>query len=263
MHLFLLEFSNENIIVFPQLQYYQTISILISCIFSHFFSGIYVPQTGRYFLWSHSGIWDICRYSLTPIPLASTSLAVNFTTFAYMNSSLAAADKAKLAQEPFIQKFLENKVQGDVKDFDDNVKKNLFAYWVLNDTVEFRRLKAAYKTFNAARYNMTPSGHRPILVNTVNTTELHEIMGRNLSPYIVNGTTFYMVVPTLLRDALFHNWDKISAIRPLLLPFARDMEVPATILNHDRIVLQLTPPRPPKKARFGYGYEYVPFSKYA
>lgn len=43
--------------------------------------GIYIPQTKRYFLESHSGIWRICRTVLIPKALPMKDLTFNITNF--------------------------------------------------------------------------------------------------------------------------------------------------------------------------------------
>lgn len=44
-------------------------------------TGIYIPQTKRYFLESHSGIWRICRTVLIPKALPMKDLPFNITNF--------------------------------------------------------------------------------------------------------------------------------------------------------------------------------------
>lgn len=54
--------------------------VLKSIIFVYYFvSGIYLPSRDEYFMWSNSGVWQICRYVFRPAP-AVVPTAVNVTT---------------------------------------------------------------------------------------------------------------------------------------------------------------------------------------
>lgn len=96
----------------------------------------------------------------------------------------------------------------------------------------------------------------PTDVNSINDT-----IGGALSTIQVNGSYINVIVPEVLRKALFVDWEDQPNVLLLLFAFARDMEIPAYIFtpNGTRYIIQ--PPPPPKRGRVANGYEYKSFGK--
>lgn len=62
--------------------------------------------------------------------------------------------------------------------------------------------------------------------------------------------------------AIFEGWSEKHLVPKLFWPYARDLGIPAYVLNEKRVILQLVPPIPPKKGKQENGYEYISNSKF-
>lgn len=245
---------------------------------AHSFSyvGIFIPETRRYYLTSHSGLWRICRFSLVPTVLANSTAARNFTTLALTNVSHIAALKKTESLSPYILDTLTDiQLPTDPIELqlDDDFRKMLFARWVRTDTNEFGQLKSAYKRLvtvqqqqqqqhdQLAQHQMAAAkGH--LILDPTNVAAINETIGAALSTIEVNGTYINVIVPEGLRHALFADWEEKTNVLLLLGAFAKDMDIPNSMTNSNGTRYIIQPPPPPKKGRVANGYEYKTFRKF-
>lgn len=230
------------------------------------FSGIFIPETRRYYLTSHSGLWRICRYSLVPTALATSTAARNFTTLALTNATQIAILKNTESTAPYILDALNDiELPDPIIDIDNNFRKVLFARWLRNDSAEFRKLKVTYKLVAMQQLQQRQinavTSKRQLTLDPTNVAAINESIGGALSTVEVNGTYINVIVPEGLRNALFADWEEKSNVLLLLGAFARDMDIPNSITNSNGTRFIIQPPPPPKKGRVGNGYEYKTFGR--
>lgn len=231
------------------------------------FSGIFIPETRRYYLTSHSGLWRICRYSLVPTALATSSAARNFTTLALTNATQIATLKKTESTAPYILDALNDiELPDPITDLDNNFRKVLFARWLRNESAEFGKLKVTYKQLVAVQQQQqnqinVATSKRQLILDPTNVASIKESIGAALSTVEVNGTYINVIVPEGLRNALFADWEEKTNVLWLLGAFARDMDIPNSITNSNGTRFIIQPPPPPKKGRVGNGYEYKTFGR--
>lgn len=114
-------------------------------------AGIFIPETRRYYLTSHSGLWRLCRYSLVPAVLANSTAARNFTTLSVTNLTLANQLRVRESSATYVADAIDSiELPDPIVEIDNQLRRALFAYWVRdNGGAEFRRLKATYKRLDA------------------------------------------------------------------------------------------------------------------
>lgn len=98
-----------------------------------------------------------------------------------------------------------------------------------------------------------------MMINPTNVSAVREIIGATLSTVRVNGTLINVIVPEGLRNALFVDWEDRSNVLPLLLQYAKDMDIPISMVNSNGTRYIIQPPAPPKKGKVANGYEYKSF----
>lgn len=228
------------------------------------FSGIFIPETRRYYLTSHSGLWRICRYSLVPTALATSSAARNFTTLALTNATQIASMKQTESTAPYILDALNDiNLPDPITDLDNNFRKVLFARWLRNESAEFGKLKVTYKKLAQQQQQQrhVAASKGQLILDPTNVAAIKESIGAALSTVEVNGTYINVIVPEGLRNALFADWEEKTNVLWLLGAFARDMDIPNSITNSNGTRYIIQPPPPPKKGRVGNGYEYKTFGR--
>ncbi|XP_059612967.1 uncharacterized protein LOC132259376 isoform X2 [Phlebotomus argentipes] len=226
---------------------------------------IFIPETRRYFMSSHAGLWRICRYGLVPFVLANSTAARNFTTLAYVNATQINQLKKTIAREEYVEEMLAEELPDPIAEIDDNLRRHLFGQWVRGNKIGFDVLKTTFKTleFNGTEDGQTAGRGRSgmVMLNPTNVSALNETIGGALSTVQVNETYVNVIVPERLRNALFDGWEDKSKVIHLLWSFARDMEIPLGIISPNGTKLIIRPPLPPKKGRTDNGYEYIPFKR--
>lgn len=235
-------------------------------------AGIFIPETRRYFLSSHSGLWKICRYALIPQVLANSTAARNFTTLSYTNQTQIDKLKKTISSSNFVHSLDLNDETAAVVNgsavIDENFRRLLFTYWVQNQTVKFRELKDMYKFAVENSPDLTATGGvtktKPggtFMLNPTNVTALTEIIGGAMTTVEVNNTYLNVIVPETLRNALFSGWEEHPDIIYLLWSFAKDMDIPPHMVtpNGTKLIIK-PPPRPSSKIH--NGYDYKEFSKF-
>ncbi|XP_070490979.1 uncharacterized protein [Chironomus tepperi] len=207
--------------------------------------GIFVESHRRYFKSSHTGIWRHCRYWIQP-QIVSSSVVRNFTTFSTSYDGLKDA-KAAIENEEFF-KTLQNVDLPDIANITENseeFRKHLFAEWFDKDKSDFAEMKSKFQSFHKKQKVMNVIYLNP---------GAHEIVKKRLEglvfPLQFNKTdTMYVVIPEMLKDALFEGWnDHGMKMLKLLYHYANSLEINPTIqIGDNRFVFQ--PPFPPKSLK--------------
>lgn len=229
-----------------------------------FFSipALYIPETRRYYLTSHSGLWRLCRYSLVPTILANSSAARNFTTLSLTNVTHINALKKTVGVEPFILDIIKDvELPDPITNISNDFRLLLFAHWILDNEKDFQRLKEKYKHLVAiTETSSEKSSHNFMMINPTNTSAVREIIGASSLPTVlVNGTLINVIVPQGLKNALFDGWEYQPYVLPLLLQYAKDMDIPISMVNSNGTRYIIQPPPPPKKGKVAHGYMYTKF----
>lgn len=212
---------------------------------------------------SHSGLWRHCRNTIIPTALPDARVVRNFTSIAFVNSALINDAKTNISQTDYIQRFLDNEVTFPLTNFTNSAKEKMFAHWVRNDQEEFVMYKKLYKETccSSITKSLFPIESLPIVVNPVAISEAEKSFGRSLQKVLINSTLYYFVIPEQVQNVIFESWNQRWLIPKLLWPYARDLDMSAYTLNEDNIILQLIPPKPPRRGRLANGYEYNTNSK--
>lgn len=217
---------------------------------------------------SNSGLWRHCRYTVTPTPLPNSIVVRNFTSIAYQNTATIDIAKTNTSQFEFVREFLGKMLEPqNMTTFTEEAKQRMFAHWVRNDVDTFQMLKRQFEKLvlstEQARANMIPIAEKPIEVSPLDVDGLisKNVFGSALQKVLYNSTTYYLVIPEAAQMAIFHGWNERENVPKLFWPYVRDLGVPGYVLNDDRIILQLVPPKPPKSGRQKNGYDYAPKGK--
>lgn len=225
--------------------------------------GIFIPETRRFFMSSHSGLWRFCRNTIAPNALPNANVVRNFTSIAYQNPSMINDAKTNCSKLGFIKDFREEFVDDPLLNFTEAAKRRMFAHWVQKDEIEFQTFKKAFQDLvlstQEAKNDLIPIDAKPIAIDPSNiqNIERNNLFGNALQKVLVNATSYYFVIPETAQAAIFEGWNEKRYVPRLFWPFARDLGLPAFVLNNDRVILQLMPPTPPKKGKQANGYEYV------
>lgn len=226
-------------------------------------TGIFITETRRYFLSSHSGLWKICRYTVTPVALGS-HITRNFTTLGYSNPVKVSEYKKRIiSNSDYIADFMANDwPQSNITELDNSFRQQLFASWVSNDMNRFEALKAIHKNILTNNPNIgSPTkagvpGERK-MVNPSNIS-LIEMYGGVLTPVKINATTsLNVIIPDGLRYVLFEGWEEKPDIEKLLWQFSKDMNISAYVVTPNGTEVIFKPPRPSSsRVKVENGFEY-------
>lgn len=232
-------------------------------------AGIFVPESGRYFLTSYTGLWRLCRYAFTPVLLGNATLPVLLETLVLTNKTRIGTIKEEIGSEPYINEFQRN-LTGSIEKFtkiDNQFKESLFAEWIRNTTM-FPKLKAKYK---ALRPNDTNTVRKSTTSKTktsefkiipYNMTAIEETLHGSQYTIVKRNRTADLLMPDNLRRALFNGWEQKPNIILVLGEFAKSLDMSATLTtaNGSRIILQ--PPVPPNKKQLSNGeFAYKKYGK--
>lgn len=228
------------------------------------FSGIFIPQSRRFFLSSHSGIWKVCRYALTPIVLGNVSVARNFTMISASNPARIAALKKNISQESYIHEFIQEDTEEmqNSTEINETLRRVLFATWVTNDD-DFATYRETWEKQNDDEPEvLKTSPHETVTVNPTDIKAVKQIVGGSLVPIVLNNTNFNIVLPEKLNKALFEGWHEKTNVVYLLGAYAKALGISPSIISAEGKEIIIRPPRPLKKSKsIANGYEYRPFSK--
>lgn len=237
--------------------------------------GIFIPETRRYYLTSHAGLWKICRYSLVPTVLANSTAARNFTTLSLTNLTQVNALKQRESTAQYVRDAAELEFEQPITEIDNNFRRAIFAHWVRNNQERFVQLKSAFKNSEALelahqqqqQLNATtggktqPSAGHNQMLDPTDVVAIRATIGGALSTIHVNNSYINVIVPEGLRKALFVDWEEQPNVLLLLFGFARDMEIPIYMINSNGTRYIIQPPPPPKRGKVGNGYEYKKFGR--
>ncbi|KAL5274976.1 hypothetical protein ACFFRR_001152 [Megaselia abdita] len=223
--------------------------------------GIFIPETRRFFMSSHSGLWRHCRYTTIPYALPDARVGRNFTSIAFQTPSNIIDAKLNISKEPYINDFLDVNASFPINDFNDNIKRRMFAHWVRNDEM-FIDFKKEFLGFISTlpKFNIPLKDEPPILLrpDDINTKTK---FGDSLMEVKINNTDYFIIAPSAARIAIFDGWNGHLYVPKLFWPYARDLNIPAYVTNNEGYILQLVPPKPPKNTKNANGYEYTPNRK--
>lgn len=223
------------------------------------YGGIFIPETRRFFLSSHSGLWRVCRHTTLPYAMPNSQVARNFTSIAFQSPQLINEARRSLSDLDFIQEYLRKEIDMPLENFTDVAREKMFAYWTLNDDTNFNILKESFHSIVIDKnLKQQPINAKAIIIDPLNLTALNQIFGNALISIHINDTNYNFVIPEIIQEAIFKNWNRHPSVPKLLWPYSKDLDLSPTVLNKQNVILQLVPPKPPKSGRFEHGYEYVP-----
>lgn len=192
----------------------------------------------------------------------------NITSIAFQNPNVINEAKNNCSRLDFIKEYKNEIVDTPLVNFTEAAKRRMFAHWILKDEMEFQTFKKAFQELvlstPEAKNDIVPIDAQPIAIDPLNVRHIegNKIFGKALQKVIVNGTAYNFVIPEMAQAAIFEGWNDKRYVPRLFWPYARDLGLPAFVLNDDRVILQLMPPNPPKKGRVANGYEYIPLRKF-
>lgn len=209
---------------------------------------------------SHSGLWRRCRYTSIPYALPDARVPRNFTSIAYQTNSTIQEAKMKISKEQYIDEFLSIDVT-PINNFTDDVKRGMFAHWVKNDT-KFQHFKEQFISHISALPECTIplKNESPIELNS-NDIKTKTIFGDSVLEVKINNTDLFIIAPIAARIAIFNGWNERQYVPKLFWPYAKDLGIPAYVINSDGYRLHLIPPKPLKDKKHANGFEYTPNSK--
>ncbi|XP_031641076.1 uncharacterized protein LOC116352535 isoform X2 [Contarinia nasturtii] len=221
---------------------------------------IFIPISERYFLSSHTGLWRLCRYALTPILLTNSTLPQLLTKLIVTDISEISQLKKDIRNESYIKEWQDLNVPIDNVDrIDNRFKQALFANWIL-ETNDFNNIKTRYKKLaNNSSVGKVKNVSRCVIPNH-NLTLVKELFGLTPLNVRVSATRqASVIVPGDLQNALFEEWPQKEKVVLLLGQFAKEMNISANvILNGTQLVLQPIDP-PPSKRQPSSDYRYVKY----
>lgn len=164
-----------------------------------------MPLTKRFFLYSHTGLWRVCRYTVIPEPLTDFALPRNFTELSLNDQTDIDRLKAKLARESYVDDFLTEFEEpiDEIITIDEPFKRALFANWLRNSP-NFAQLKTRYKGVlesDMLKQQSSLLAERaaaaltaPTLVNTAQTTDAKSVSitsfaGASIDPVVAGAST--------------------------------------------------------------------------
>lgn len=234
---------------------------------NHTHIAIFIPISERFFLSSHTGLWRLCRYALTPILLTNSTLPQLLTKLIATDANEISRLRKDIAAEPYINDWL-NFTPTNFTTIDNRLKQALFANWA-RDTKEFPKIKAKYRTLAAnLSHTLDPpppppppqppaSKEKKITYFVLPIQNYSDVFGNPPIQVQLNATKrATVIVPRHLQLALFDEWPEKQQIIYLLGKFAKDMDLPIRVTSKDGAQLVLRPPDPPSKGEQNSDYLY-------
>ncbi|XP_016947229.1 uncharacterized protein LOC108022669 isoform X2 [Drosophila biarmipes] len=224
--------------------------------------GIFIPESRRFFMSSHSGLWRHCRNTIVPNAIGNAQVVRNFSSMSYTSQTNINEAKRNLSQMDFIKQFATEELE-TADHFTESARRHMFAHWVRGEDEEFQTLRNAFRTLvmnteeNQRQFNAT--ANKPIPINPLDVQGIidRKTFGSALQRVKYNNTWSYYVIPEVAQLAIFSNWTDFPLVVRLLGTYIRDVNIPAYVLNDERVILILVPPLPPKKGQPAY-YTYIP-----
>lgn len=225
--------------------------------------GIFIPESRRFFMSSHSGLWRHCRNTIVPNALSNAQVVRNFSSMSYTSQTNINEAKRNLSHMDFIKEFAKEKLDtGD--NFTEAARRHMFAHWARGEDEDFQTLRTAFRTIvmstedNQRQFNATTNKPIPIDPLDVKGIITRGTFGSALQRVKYNNTWSYYVIPEVAQLAIFSNWTNYPLVVRLLGTYIRDIGIPAYVLNDERVLLILVPPLPPKRGGQSAFYSYIP-----
>lgn len=229
-------------------------------------TALFIPISGRFFVSSHTGLWRLCRYALTPLILANSTLPQMLTNLIITDATEIERLKKDIATEAYIDEYRMFHIPiANVTAIDNRFKQALFANWI-RGTAEFVKIKAKYKSLaNASNGTASASRSKKNQLYEVDSYDLSQIQDKfGVHPITVhvNASERAMVlVPRNLQLALFNEWPQKPRVVYLLGKFAKDMDLTTNIAMTNGTQLVLRPPNPPAKGHQNADYRYEKYGR--
>lgn len=165
---------------------------------------IFIPISERFFLSSHTGLWRLCRYALTPMLLTNSTLPQLLKKLVVTDANEIARLRKDIASESYIDDWRHLNVPiANVTSIDNRLKQALFANWI-QDNDNFTTIKARYKSLanptNATNAIGKPKKNTHYVISNHNLTLVHELFGLTPIHVQVNATRrASVIVPRSLQ----------------------------------------------------------------
>ncbi|TMW39202.1 hypothetical protein DOY81_015718, partial [Sarcophaga bullata] len=139
---------------------------------------IFIPETRRFFISSHSGLWKFCRNTITPTALPNANVVRNFTSIAFQNPNVINEAKNNCSRMPFIKEFRDEIVDTPLINFTEAAKRRMFAHWILRDEMEYQTFKRSFYELvlstPEAKKHLTAKEADPLAVDPLNVRFIEE-----------------------------------------------------------------------------------------
>ncbi|XP_034479025.1 uncharacterized protein LOC117785217 isoform X2 [Drosophila innubila] len=228
--------------------------------------GIFIPESRRFFMSSHSGLWRHCRNTIVPNALTNAQVVRNFSSMSYTSQSLINDAKRNLTHMEFIKDFAEEKLDGS-NAFTENARRRMFAHWARGEDEEFQTFRTAFHKLvmstEASQREFNATATKPIPIDPLDVKGIisRGTFGSALQRVKYNNTWSYYVIPEVAQQSIFTNWTDYPLVVRLLGTYIRDIGIPAYVLNDERVIMILVPPLPPKKGGQTAYYSYIPYPR--
>ncbi|EDW36218.1 GL16795 [Drosophila persimilis] len=91
-------------------------------------TGIFIPESRRFFMSSHSGLWRHCRNTIVPNALTNAQVVRNFSSMSYTSQTNINDAKRNLSHMDFVKQFAEEKLN-ETDSFTESARRRMFAHW--------------------------------------------------------------------------------------------------------------------------------------
>lgn len=229
-------------------------------------TAIFIPISERFFLSSHTGLWRLCRYALSPILLTNSTLPQLLTKLTATDVNEIGRLKKDIATESYIDEWRHLNVPiANVTSIDNRFKQALFANWI-RESSNFTSIKTRYKTLaNPTNASNAAGGGKPkkithYVISNHNLTLIQQLFGLTPINVQVNATRrASVIVPRSIQLALFDEWPEKERVVLLLGEFAKDMDLSTTVAMPNGTQLVLRPTDPPAKGHRNSDYNYIKY----
>ncbi|XP_030559982.1 uncharacterized protein LOC115762046 isoform X1 [Drosophila novamexicana] len=229
-------------------------------------AGIFIPESRRFFMNSHSGLWRHCRNTIVPNALSNAQVVRNFSSMSYTSQSYINDAKRNLTHMDFIRSFAEEKLDGS-GNFTEPARRRMFAHWARGEEEEFQTFRSAFHKLvmstEANQHEFNATALKPIPIDPLDVSGIirRRTFGSALQRVKYNNTWSYYVIPEMAQQCIFSNWTDYPLVVRLLGTYIRDIGIPAFVLNEERVILILVPPLPPKRGGQTAYYSYIPYPR--
>ncbi|XP_068144046.1 uncharacterized protein [Drosophila tropicalis] len=226
-------------------------------------SGIFIPESRRFFMSSHSGLWRHCRNTIVPNALSNAQVVRNFSSMSYTSQTNINDARRNLSHMEFIRQFALESLD-ESNEFTESARRRMFAHWARGEEDDFQMFRSAFHKLimstEAGQRDYNATANKPIPIDPLDVSGIikRKTFGAALQRVKYNNTWSYYVIPEIAQQAIFSNWTDYPLVVRLLGTYIRDIGIPAFVLNDERVILILTPPLPPSRGGQTAFYSYIP-----